>query len=63
MEVDLETCKRLSQRDERIHHAILIKQKDIIKAVLYVHQAQIWFDCTEEGEIINEVTLSYTKSQ
>ena len=63
MEVDLETCKRLSQRDERIHHAILIKQKDIIKAVLYVHQAQIWFDCTEEGEIINEVTLSYTKPQ
>ncbi|HCT62852.1 MAG TPA: hypothetical protein DIC19_01990 [Erysipelotrichaceae bacterium] len=62
MEVDLEVCKRLSQSDERIHHAILMKQNNSIKAVLYVHHAQIWFDCTEEGEIINEVTLSYTKS-
>ncbi len=63
MEVDQELCKQLSRNDERLHHAILMKQNNRIKAVLYIHQAQVWFDCTEEGEIINEVTLSYTKSQ
>ena len=62
-EVDLKTCQRLSQRDERLHHAILMKQKDRIRAVLYVHQAQVWFDCTFEGEILNEISLSYTESR
>ena len=63
MEVDMAMCKRLSKTDERLHHAIIMKQDARIKAVLYKHQAQLWFECTEEGEIINEVTLSYTKSQ
>lgn len=63
LEVDTELRSRLSKADERLHHAILMRQDDKIKAVLYVHQAQIWFDCTEEGEIQNEVALSYTKSQ
>ena len=62
-EVDMETCKRLSKSDERLHHAILMRQNKRIKAVLYIHQAQHWFDCTEEGEILNEVTLSYAKSE
>lgn len=63
MKVELEICKRLSKTDERLHHAIMMRQNTSIKAVLYMHQAQLWFECTEEGDIINEITLSYTKSQ